>query len=272
RQAGRRTAERPPRATCSLAWTRPRPVVQRSGHPGRPGLAPSRRSRWQDSCLCLPYMNALGVVRMADPGQELVQLRRERDLFSRLLALGRQDEPEPFLSEALGLIVEVTDARQGYLELHGDDPETPRWSLGHGFTSQQLDGVRAVISRGIIAEALATGKTIVTDSAMLDERFRGLDSVKFGHIEAVLCAPIGDDPPRGVLYLQKPASRLAFTDDDRARAETFAWHLAPLADRVLTRYRQRAVTDHTALVRDGLRATDVIRRSVPPATAVHQAA
>jgi len=209
---------------------------------------------------------------MADPGQELVQLRRERDLFSRLLALGRQDEPEPFLSDALGLIVEVTDARQGYLELHGDDPETPRWSLGHGFTSQQLDGVRAVISRGIIAEALATGKTIVTDSAMLDERFRGLDSVKFGHIEAVLCAPIGDDPPRGVLYLQKAASRLAFTDDDRSRAETFAWHLAALADRVLTRYRQRAVTDHTALVRDGLRAADVIGRSVALATALQQAA
>jgi Nif-specific regulatory protein len=217
-------------------------------------------------------MNSLPTVVLREPADDLVQVRRERDLFSRLLALGRQQEPEPFLSEALGLVVDVTEARQGYLELHGEDPETPRWSLGHGFTSEQLDGVRAVISRGIIAEALATGKTIVTDSAVLDERFRRLDSVRTGQIEAVLCAPIGEDPPRGVLYLQKAASRFAFADDDRAHAETFAWHLAALVDRVLARDRLRATTDHTALVRDGLRASDVVGRSVALAAALQQAA
>ncbi len=209
----------------------------------------------------------------ADDTDELARVRRERELYRRLLDLGRKDEPEPFLREALGLVVEVTGARQGYLELHDDDHTgTPRWALAHGFTAEQLAGVRAAISRGIIAEALATGKTIVTPSALLDERFRARESVRVGQIEAVLCAPIGDDPPRGVLYLQNRAGHGFFSEDDRAWAETFARHLAPLVDRVLARQRERAGMDATARVRATLRAPDVIGRGAALATALHHVA
>src|SRR5215470_12993734 len=122
--------------------------------------------------LCVPYPDRLGASPMAAESQEVVRLRRENGLFRRLLDLGRQDEPEPFLREALGLIVDVTEAQQGYLELHDDQyPDLPSWSLAHGFTSEQVEDVRAAISHGIIAEAVATGKTIVTQSALLDERF-----------------------------------------------------------------------------------------------------
>src|SRR5213594_4709834 len=209
----------------------------------------------------------------ADDTDELARVRRERDLYRRLLELGRRDEPEPFLREALGLIVEVTGARQGYVELHDDDHTgTPCWSLAHGFTAEQLASVRAALSRGIIAEAVATGKTIVTPSALLDERFRARESVRVGQIEAVLCAPIGDDPPRGVLYLQNRVGHGFFSEDDRACAETFARHLAPLVDRVLARQRERAGTDATVPVRATLRAPDVIGRGAALATALHHVA
>src|SRR5436190_2205360 len=209
----------------------------------------------------------------ADDPDELIRVRRERDLYRRLLDLGRREEPEPFLREALGLIVEVTGAGQGYPELHDDEqPGTARWSLAHGFTAEQLAGVRAALSRGIIAEALASGKTIITPSALLDERFRERESVRIGHIEAVLCAPIGDDPPRGVLYLQNRAGHGFFSEEDRAHAETFARHLAPLADRLLARQRERAGADSTAPVRATLRASDVIGRSAALATVLRHAA
>src|SRR5262245_29064092 len=54
---------------------------------------------------------------MPDRDEDLLRIRRERDLYRRLLDLGRQEELEPFLREALALIVEVTEAHQGYLEL-----------------------------------------------------------------------------------------------------------------------------------------------------------
>jgi len=200
---------------------------------------------------------------MADDGTEAARVRRERDLYLRLLDLLREQEIEPFLRDALALIVEVTEARHGYLELHDDEhPGIPRYSIAHGFTPEQLEGVRAAVSGGIIAEALATGTTVVTASALADERFQTRDSVRASAIEAVLCAPIGEDPPRGVLYLQNRAGHGVFSEEDRVRAETVARHLAPLLDRVLARRRERAVTDHTASLREKLRLHDVIGREL----------
>jgi len=210
---------------------------------------------------------------MADDGTEAARVRRERDLYLRLLDLLREQEIEPFLRDALALIVEVTEARHGYLELHDDEhPGIPRYSIAHGFTPEQLEGVRAAVSGGIIAEALATGTTVVTASALADERFQTRDSVRASAIEAVLCAPIGEDPPRGVLYLQNRAGHGVFSEEDRVRAETVARHLAPLLDRVLARRRERAVTDHTASLREKLRLHDVIGRSDALAAVLRQVA
>src|SRR6267142_6763737 len=115
---------------------------------------------------------------MSETG-ELARLGRERDLYFRLLDLGKQQELDPFLREALGLIVEATEARQGYLELHADDTRgEPGWSLAHGFTPEQVEGVRAAISHGIVAQALATGRTVITPSALADERFHDRESVR----------------------------------------------------------------------------------------------
>ena len=90
----------------------------------------------------------------------------------------------------------------------------------------------SAVSRGIIAQALAGGTTIVTASAILDPRFSARESVRVGRIEEVLCAPVGDGPPCGVLYLQGRVTHGPFTADDREVAETFARHLGPLVGTV----------------------------------------
>ena len=98
---------------------------------------------------------------------ELNRVRLERDFYFRLLELGTQAELEPFLKDALTLIVEIASARQGYLELHGasDDMECG-WSIADGFSGAELEDVRSRISRGIIAEALSTGRIVETSSAI----------------------------------------------------------------------------------------------------------
>ena len=47
---------------------------------------------------------------------ELLRVRRERDLYLGVLELGVQTELEPFLEGALALVVDLTAARQGYIE------------------------------------------------------------------------------------------------------------------------------------------------------------
>jgi Nif-specific regulatory protein len=174
---------------------------------------------------------------VAPSDSELAALRAERDLYRRLLDLGANEEIESFLREALGLVRTISSARRGYIELQDDGEVTS--AIAEGFSDGDLKEVRAALSRGVIAEALATGRTIVSASALDDPRFRSLESVKANRIEAVLCAPIGLDPPIGVVYLQDRSEPGPFSEDDRQRAELFARHLAPFADRLVMRRRAR---------------------------------
>jgi Nif-specific regulatory protein len=187
------------------------------------------------------------------------RLRLERDLFRRLLELGARDDLRPFLEDALSLIVEVTGARQGYLEVRagGRAGLGPPFWIGKGVTDAELVEVRRAISTQIIAEALSSGRTISTASAVDDPRFRGHESVLAQRIRAVLCAPIGEAPSIGVVYLQGRSAPGPFPEEDRVHAEIFARHLAPLADRLLAREVASSAADHTAELRGRLAVSGV---------------
>jgi Nif-specific regulatory protein len=217
-------------------------------------------------------MALLTLVRSAAvaPEDEVERLRQERDLYLRLLQLGAQEELEPFLEEALGLVVEVTGAERGYLEVR--DPGSDRaFSIARGCSSEELDDIRGHVSRGIIAEALATGRTVVTQSALLDERFRERESVRAAKIEAVLCAPVGGRAALGAVYLQGRTTPGPFSAADEAQAERLARHLAPLADRLLVRRRIGEETDATRPLRERYRLETIVGRSEALAAALEQA-
>jgi Nif-specific regulatory protein len=128
--------------------------------------------------------------RMHDPVRRLA---RERDLYRGLLGLNASTELDPFLRDALRLIVEIAGAEQGYLELFPppDSPPGSSWSTAAGCTTQELAEIKTLVSHGIIAETLVSGEVIVTPSALLDPRFKDMGSVKSANIHAVLCAPVG---------------------------------------------------------------------------------
>jgi Nif-specific regulatory protein len=123
-----------------------------------------------------------------------------------------------------------------------------------------IDALRRAMSSGIVAAALDSGQTVVTQSALLDPRFQERKSVRASGIQAVLCAPIGAEPPIGVLYLQRlePGT---FSDEDQARVEMVARRLAPFADRLIAREAARGAADATRTVRSRLRLEGVIGRS-----------
>jgi Nif-specific regulatory protein len=208
----------------------------------------------------------------ASDTEQLARVERERDLYRQLLNLGRLEAIEPFLDEALPVIVEVVGARQGYLELYDDEEigQTARWWIAHGFTDAELHDVRASISRGVIAEAVATGETVVSQSALLDARFKQRESVIEARIGAVLCVPIGDDPPRGALYLQGRRGSTSFSDDDRDRAEMVAANLAPLVHRLMSGQRQRERENPTRSLRERLHLPGVIGSSPALAAVLQQ--
>lgn len=205
-----------------------------------------------------------------DANGQAERLRRERDLYRRLLALGDQTALEPFLAEALGLVVDVAQARSGYLELDDHRRETgePLWWVAHGLEEEKVAGVRRAISRGIVAETIASGNTVETASAFLDERFGTRESVRANQIEAVLCVPVGEDPPIGVLYLEGREGEVLWPEEARENAELVARHLAPFAERLLA--RMVAGEDRTRELRHALNAERLVGRSQALATVLEQ--
>jgi Nif-specific regulatory protein len=183
----------------------------------------------------------------------------EREFYKRLLDLGSQREIEPLLEQALELIVEVTGANTGYLELYDDAGGRPRFWRGFHCTEDDVETIRSQISRGIIARAIGEGRTIETASATADERFQDLGSVRQHEIQQVLCAPVGQ-PPIGVVYLQGRTRPGMFGPADREHAELFTRQLAPLADRLVRRddlYR----FDYSSVARSRFRCPEIVGRS-----------
>ncbi len=193
---------------------------------------------------------------------EVERLTRERDFYRRLLDLAHREAIDPLLQEALDLMVEISGASRGYIAI--DDPEhwedEHRFWLGKSCSEDDVRNIRAAISSSIMTEAIACGQTIQSPSAMLDPRFLELGSVRAKRIEAVLCAPIGGRQPFGVLYLQGRAGWGPFSSEAVACAEIFARHLAPIAERILVRLRDKTL-DPTAKYRAQLRVEGLIGSS-----------
>jgi Nif-specific regulatory protein len=206
------------------------------------------------------------MVREGDEG-----LAVERDFYRRLLDLGGQEEIEPLLDEALSLIVDVTGAQTAYLELYDNDGGEPRFWKGQGCSDDDVEAIRASMSRGIVAQAISEGRTVETPSAQGDPRFKDLASVRRHEIQAVLCAPVGTRPPIGVVYLQGRARSGAFTEADRERAELFARQLAPLADRLVSRHPAHERIDHTREIRERFHCPQLVGRSKTLAQVLQEA-
>ncbi len=203
-----------------------------------------------------------------DPSTDFERVQLERDLYLGLLNLSNREDPGAFLEEALGLIVRVFGVDQGYLEL-SDPQEGPTWWRAAGCSDEQVGVIRTLVSRGIIAATMASGEVITSASAFLDPMFRDRPSVQASKIEAVLCVPIIQRTPVGVLYLQGRRGGGCFSDTEVDRARTCARHLAPLVETLFIRSRHKPA-DHVAPFKKRLALDDVVGTSAALAAVLRE--
>jgi Nif-specific regulatory protein len=198
----------------------------------------------------------------------LNRLTQERDLYAALLDVSTNERLEGFLEQALQLLIGATGAASGYIDVRPDGGDSPTWAA-HACSAQQIASIRVQTSRGIVAEALASGRALLTNSALIDDRFSGRESVIARRIEAVICAPIAGECAQGVLYLEARAG--AFGEQDRERVDLVARHLAPIADRLADASQRSAALDATKELRQRYRLEGFVGRSPAIAHALEQA-
>jgi Nif-specific regulatory protein len=208
---------------------------------------------------------------MGDGGYD--RSHREREIYRRCLELFRAEDPSPLVRDTLELLRGFVDAEHGYIELHDIVTGTEQtWSAASGLDDETLEVVRERISRGVIAEAIVTGRVVHVPSAMLDERFGVRESVRRGKIEAVLCIPLTAEGLSGVVYLQAHAGGGPFGDEDVACAQTVAQFVASVGRMLLELLRRRRVRDVTVDIRGKLKADAVLGRSAALARVLERVA
>lgn len=204
------------------------------------------------------------------------RLRQERDFYRRLLELGMEQDIAPLLNRALKLAVEVTGAISGYIELRDETLDAAGnpslWWRARGMSPEAVTDVQRSVSRGVIAEAMATGKSVRSGSAMDDARFQEFTSVQINELKALLCAPIGSDPSIGVVYLQGRKDGREFSEEDQWHAEMFARHLLPFADRLIVAGLRGKADDPTREARAKCDLRSIVGSSPALAEALHRLA
>ncbi len=197
----------------------------------------------------------------------------ERDLYQKCLGLVRVEDPRPLLEEAVRLLLEIADARAGYIELRDARAREARsWTAAAGVEADERARIEDRISRGVIAEAIETGETVHVASAMLDDRFSVRESVQLERIEAVLCVPLSASEATGVVYLQNHMGGGQFSDADVTCVRTVADYLGTLSARLLELHRRRQQEDRTVSLRARLRLGDLVGRSSSIATVLERLA
>jgi Nif-specific regulatory protein len=165
--------------------------------------------------------------------------QREPGFYRRLIEFATRDSLDGLLKEALEVLVGRSGARETVIEVMGDDGASVQPHVAaSGCDGRRLSEISTFVSRGIISEAMATGKAVVTANATEDPRFREFESVQRHSLEAVLCVPIGRDVPVGIVYLQGKQgadSFRAYDEELQADVELFALSLSAPVERLLAR-------------------------------------
>jgi Nif-specific regulatory protein len=167
---------------------------------------------------------------------ELETMRRERDFFRALVELSDCTSLPALLEAALAVLVARVSAREAMIEVIDDAVDSAPIVVAHGCEHDRVTAISSFVSRGIIGEAIATGKTIVTANAAEDPRFLQFESVQRHRLEAVLCVPLGQGSHVGVVYLQGKQGAQQFQPYDAAvqrEVELFARALGEPVERLL---------------------------------------
>jgi Nif-specific regulatory protein len=177
-----------------------------------------------------------------------VRFERERQLYREMTQWPPPEGMGAWLTIIVAQLAAAVGAQRAYLELYRADGGTLAVSF-HCTTAEEED-IRSVTSKGLVASAIGSGKTLNVPRALLDGGQRR---------EAALCVPFSSRRP-GTLFLEGPPDGELFSDLDVLLVERVARYLGPVLD-FAALPETRRTPDPTAEYRAQLRLDALAGRS-----------
>ncbi len=155
---------------------------------------------------------------LAEIGEEAqVQvLRKEREIFLKLLEVNRNLSSTLVLADLLDLIldtvVEVTTAERGFLMIQNGKEMVIQ--TARNVDREKIKGPDFKVSRSIAEFVMESGAAILSGNAVDDRRFTGYASVYELNMKSVLCVPIKlRGQTTGVIYVDNRFDQEAFSQN-----------------------------------------------------------
>lgn len=153
---------------------------------------------------------------------------RDRQLFDVVSQIGASFlSPAPVadvLEQVLDLIFGAVAAERAYLMLQ-EGPEGRLVCRLASFRDRAVDGAarEARISRRIVDEVIARGRSVLSSNAQEDIRFAGRQSIVRERVRSIMAVPLPVGQRRlGMIYVDSPIAEGAFVEDDLRLLKTLA--------------------------------------------------
>jgi len=162
--------------------------------------------------------------RASEPAHEEVVRLRARNLhLERLQEITNALNSELVLDKVLEKITDATlefvNAERGFIILRGEDGD--RFHAARNLDGEVIEAPQDQISHSIAHEVMATGRPLIADDALSDERLAKYKSVRDLRLQSILCLPLrARDRVIGTLYLDNRFTKNAFSPTDVGVLET----------------------------------------------------
>ncbi len=185
-------------------------------------------SRLVDDTIDLTTDHFLEPLSGLEEDSQLTMLRKEREIFLKLLEINRNLNSHLVLGDLLDLIldtvVEVTGAERGFLILR--DAQQVAVKAARNMDRERIKDPEFKVSHTIALSVMEKGEALRSDNALKDSRFTDIASVAKLNMKSLLCAPIkarsggvssADEPGRqpaiGVIYVDNRFEPNGFTEN-----------------------------------------------------------
>ncbi len=144
------------------------------------------------------------------PDAFLRDRRNLRTLYEVNQVISSVFDLKEVLNRIIDIALKVLRAERGFIMLR--DEETGKLASQ---AVRNRDAQKITISKTIVNKVLESGKSILTDDAMSDDRFSGGKSIVDYHIRSCLCVPLkSKDKILGIMHVDNKLSARSFTEED----------------------------------------------------------